>query len=278
VSAYFLMSSTVSPGAAPAPPGPCQSTFKPLLTRSSIGLVSPVSTGDMASPGVKHPSKSPDYETEPGAVRSDKLLINEDAFSRLMNSRSWIPEPIGAFRTFRAPFLAFSAILVSLLVIPNPLLLTSGGSYSPLVSLFIEGIKSEVLPPGWTLIVSSPGAPLEINVAASVTLALLVSSPIISYQIIKSIAPALASRKRALYSLVACASALLAAGTLFGVFFAHDSLLSMDPFFDTSFSAPFVDAASFYLAALRAIGVSAVAFTLPVYIYALVRFRLLRTK
>jgi Sec-independent protein secretion pathway component TatC len=180
-----------------------------------------------------------------------------------MNSRSWIPEPIGALRTFRAPFLAFSAILVSLLVIPNPLLLTSGGSYSPLVSLFVAGIKSEALPSGWTLIVSSPGAPLEISVAASVTLALLVSSPVISYQIIKSIAPALATRRRALYSLVACASALLAAGALFGVFFAHDYLLSMYPFSDTAFSAPFVDAASFYLAALRAIGGGAVAFTLP---------------
>ncbi len=74
-----------------------------------------------------------------------------------MNSRPWIAEQTDSFRTLRAPFLAFSAIHVALLLIPNPvLMLTSGGSYSLLVSLFVSGIKSEVLPAGWMLIAGSP--------------------------------------------------------------------------------------------------------------------------
>lgn len=144
-----------------------------------------------------------------------------------MNSRPWVAEQIGSFSTFRAPFLAFSAILAALLLIPNPvLMLTSGGSYSPLVSLFVSGIKSEVLPAGWTLIAGSPGVPTEIYVTASVMLALLISSPIISYQIMKFIASALAVRKRTLYSLVACATVLLATGALFGVFFYAKGLIA----------------------------------------------------
>jgi len=116
-----------------------------------------------------------------------------------------------------------------------------------------------------------PGLPVfEIYVAASVVLALLTSSPIISYQVMKSIAPALATRRRMLYSLVGCAIMLLAAGVLFGNFLlVHYYLPS---------SLPFSDPASFYFILFRAIGVGAVAFTIPVYVYALIRFRLLRTK
>ena len=144
-----------------------------------------------------------------------------------MNSRPWVAEQIGSFRSFRAPFLAFSAILAALLLIPDPvLMLTSGGSHSPFVSLFVTGITSEVLPPGWTLYHWGPGAAdFEIYVTASVMLALLISSPIISYQIMKFIAPALAVRKRTLYSLVACATVLLATGALFGVFFYAKGLI-----------------------------------------------------
>jgi len=194
-----------------------------------------------------------------------------------MNSRPWVAEQIGSFSTFTAPLLAFTAILVALLAIPNPVvMLSSGGSYSPLVSLFVAGIKSEALPSGWTLISANPGAPLEIYATASIMLALMVSFPIISYQAMKSIAPVLATRRRTLYSLVACAWALLFAGALFGNFFlVHYYMPSLLPFFDAAGMSPYLDSAGFYFFVFRTIGVSAVAFTLPVYIYALVRFRLL---
>ena len=191
-----------------------------------------------------------------------------------MNSRPGGPEQVGVFRSFKAPFLAFSAIFAALLLIPDPVL-TLAGSHPALVSLFVNGLASEVLPQGWTLYTGGPAPPIfEIYVTASAMLALLISSPIISYQIIKFIAPALAVRRRTLYSLVACATTLLAAGAMFGVFYARGLII---PFNVVVGIAPLLDAASFYFVVFRAIGVSAVAFTLPVYIYVLVRFRLLRT-
>jgi Sec-independent protein secretion pathway component TatC len=192
-----------------------------------------------------------------------------------MNSRPPVAEPVGAFRTFRAPLLAFSATLAVLLLIPDPSL-TLAGSHPALVSLFVMGVMREVLPAGWTLYSMGPATPFfEIYMVASVMLALLISSPVASYQMMKFMAPALAVRKRTLYSLVACAAVLLAAGALFGVFYAKGLVV---PFNVVGGPFPYLDTTSFYFVVFRTIGVSAVVFTLPVYIYALVRFRLRRTK
>jgi len=68
---------------------------------------------------------------------------------------------------------------------------------------------------------------------------------------------------------------LLAAGALFGVFYAK---ILVVPFNVVGGPFPYLDTTSFYFVVFRTIGVSAVVFTLPVYIYALVRFRLRRTK
>ncbi|MGA2663407.1 MAG: twin-arginine translocase subunit TatC [Nitrososphaerales archaeon] len=198
-----------------------------------------------------------------------------------MHPRPWVAESVAVATSLRTPFLAFSAVIVALLALPNPVaMLSSGGAYSPLVSLFVSGVYRVVLPPGWVIIVDGSQEPLEIYVAASVTLALLLASPLISYQLMKAIVPPTAAtssrRSRTLYSLVGCASALLAAGALFGTFFlAQDYVVSLNLPYDTVGMCCFWDSASFYFAAFRSIGVSAVAFTLPVYIYALVRFRLL---
>jgi Sec-independent protein secretion pathway component TatC len=193
-----------------------------------------------------------------------------------MGSRPQVAEPVGLFRMLGAPIVAFSGILLVLLAIPDRVMMpASDGSYTPLVLLFIEAIKRPILPAGWTIV--EPGGlsePLEIYVVASITLALLVSSPIFSYQILSSIAPALAIRKRALSSLVALASVLLAAGALFGAFFLTPFYIhSTTPFFDVTGLAPLLDAASFYFLVFRVMCVTTVEFTLPVYIYALIRFR-----
>jgi Sec-independent protein secretion pathway component TatC len=184
-----------------------------------------------------------------------------------------LAERVAAHQMAKAPFIAFTAVFVALLAVPNPFAIASGG-FSPLVSLFIAGLTSAVLPPGWLLIYSSSAAEPEVYIAASITLALLVSSPIISYQIMKSIATPTESRKATLYRLVAWASILLVAGTLIGTFSLARYFL-VYPFYAGQISlAPIAEASSFYFYVLRIIGTSALAFTLPVYVYALVRFRL----
>ncbi len=89
----------------------------------------------------------------------------------------------------------------------------------------------------------------EIYLTASVMLALLIASPLISYQVMKLIAPALVTRRRVLYSLVGCATVLLAAGALFG------NLLVVHYYLPSSLS--FVESGRFYFSIFRAIGVSA---------------------
>ena len=177
---------------------------------------------------------------------------------------------VAAHKMAKAPFVAFAAVFAALLAVPNPF---ASGGFSPLVSLFVAGMRAAVLPRGWLLIYSSPSGEAEVYVAASLMLALLVSSPIISYRIMRSIAGAVEVRKATLYSLVTSATILLVAGALVGAFFFAGYFL-VYPFADTPHPEPIAEAAYFYFYVLRIIGTSALAFTLPVYAYALVRFRL----
>src|ERR1700733_13738114 len=108
-------------------------------------------------------------------------IYPKSRISNPMSSWPWMAEQVDLFRTLRAPFLTFFAVLLALLAIPNPIaMLASGSSYTPLVSLFITGIKLDILPAGWTLVWGTPNAPFGVYAGASITLALLISSPIIS--------------------------------------------------------------------------------------------------
>jgi Sec-independent protein secretion pathway component TatC len=194
-----------------------------------------------------------------------------------MDSRPQSAEPISLFRALRMPLLSFLLIFVALLAIPDSVAaLTSGAPYVPLVSLFVAGIKVNTLPAGWVVINETLNEPLEIYVAASATLALLLSSPVTSYFVMKHIAPALATQRRTLYSLVVASSALLAVGVMLGIFFLIQYYIAtLSPFYVGvgALARPNVDAANTYFLVLRLIGSSAVTFTLPVYVFALIRFR-----
>jgi Sec-independent protein secretion pathway component TatC len=192
-----------------------------------------------------------------------------------MNSRSQIEAQVRLFKTFKTPFLGFFAILLSLLAAPGPsAALPQSGGYAPLVSLFIEGIKNSILPSHWLLIVVSWEEVPEVYLAASVVLALLLSSPLISYQVMKFIVSVRGTR-RTVYSLTVSASVLLATGALFGfLFFSRYVFLALaSVYVFTGVFPPAIDAAFFYFFALKIIAAMAVAFTLPVYVYALVRYR-----
>jgi Sec-independent protein secretion pathway component TatC len=173
------------------------------------------------------------------------------------------------------PLLSFSVIFVALLALPDSFAaLTSGAPFVPLVALFVAGIKISVLPAGWQMININFNEPLEIYVAASATLALLLSSPVTSYHVMKYIAPVLATQRRTLYSLVAASSALLAAGAMLGIFFLSQYYVStLGQFSAGSIPHPVVDTAESYFLVLRLIMSDALAFTLPVYVLALIRFR-----
>jgi Sec-independent protein secretion pathway component TatC len=200
--------------------------------------------------------------------------ISKKSSSQLMDSRSPVEAQVRPFGTLRAPFLSLFAIL-SLLAAPNPVAaLAPGGGYVPVVSLFLDGIRNGILPTRWRIIAFGPNEQVEIYAVASVALALLLSSPIIAYQLMKVIASVRGTR-RMLYPLTAAASLLLASGALFGyvfscyVFFAVLTPCSVD----LCMVPTVIDAGYFYLISLGTIATVAVVFTAPAYIYALVRFR-----
>jgi Sec-independent protein secretion pathway component TatC len=170
------------------------------------------------------------------------------------------------------------ALLVAFMAIPSGLTISigPGGTYRPLVSVFVAEINQQLLPAGWTLI-SSGGItePLEVYFAASLILALLFASPLVAFQVVRFLGPALARQRSTTYTLVVIASALLATGALFGYFvLANLAVHGMAPQSTNIFApGPFIDAVGFYIVVLGTISASAVAFTLPVYIFVRVRFR-----
>lgn len=142
-------------------------------------------------------------------------------------------------------------MLLSLLAAPSPVsVFGSSGSYVPLVSLFLEGIKDGALPPGWHFVMYGSDEPFGVYVVASVVLALLLSSPLISFQVMKIIV-SVRGTQRIAYLLTTAASLLFASGAVFGLlFFAGYVLGALTPSYPgVDIAPPIIDAASFYMIA-----------------------------
>jgi hypothetical protein len=75
-----------------------------------------------------------------------------------------------------------AAILVAVLATPLRIFSIAGfDGYSSLVALFLQGIKQELLPPGWKFIVVSPNEYLQVYIAGSLILLLMLGSPLIAF-------------------------------------------------------------------------------------------------
>ena len=181
-------------------------------------------------------------------------------------------------RRFKISFVSFVIVFVTLLVVPaDPLQFITQGytAFDPIIGFFISRVKIDLLPPGWKFVVFSINEPFEIIIVASLLFAVIFNSPIFAYEIIKFISPGLNEReKRLIYPFVFSITGLFAFGALFGYFFlAHFLLLALTPFFTVSgVIPPTIDAANFYFIVFLTIGMSGIAFTVPVYIYTLIRF------
>ncbi len=181
-------------------------------------------------------------------------------------------------RRFKIAFISFVIIFVTLLIVPSdPVQFFSQGylSFDPIIGYFISRVKIDLLPPNWHFVVYSINEPFEILIVASLLFAVIFNAPIFAYEIIKFISPGLNDReKRLIYPFVFSITGLFAFGALFGYFFlAHFLLLALTPFFTVAgISPPVIDAANFYFIVFLTIAMSGVAFTVPVYIYTLIRF------
>ncbi len=185
-------------------------------------------------------------------------------------------------RRFKVAFMSFVVILVILLIVPqDPAAMISGGylAFRPMIGFFIASVDAQLLPKGWTLIASGGiSQPLEIYLVAAVLFALIFNAPIFAYETIQFIKPALKEQEKSIvYPFVAANAGLFAFGVAFGYFFlAKFLLIALKPFFIITTIGYYVDAGSFYFTVFLTIAMSGFAFTVPVYIYTLIIFGVIK--
>ncbi|MDG7010970.1 MAG: twin-arginine translocase subunit TatC [Nitrososphaerota archaeon] len=146
------------------------------------------------------------------------------------------------------------------------------------IAAFLRTVVTDLLPASWRIISGTGiGEPMEIYIMASLLLSVALDMPVIAYETYKFVGPALTERERGLiYPFVAAASALFAVGVGFGYFvIARYLLIFLGPFYVATGTTPFVDAASFYYIIFLIIGATGVSFTSPVFVYSLIRLRVL---
>ena len=195
-------------------------------------------------------------------------------------------------------FLTFLIILIILVFFPaNPVYsVEHADQYLSLVFLehtviaqIIGNIKGYILPnpcpigltptPGcWTLIgATGIGEGMEIYFIAALLFSVVIDMPVIAYETYRFIDPALKSNERKMiYPFITAASGLFIVGLLFGYFvLAKLLVVALSPFYVASGISYQVDAAAFYYITLLIIGATGIAFTTPVFIYTLIRLRVL---
>ncbi len=169
-------------------------------------------------------------------------------------------------------------ILVFLLPLdPSQLLNLNSVYYTTPVAVFLQGVVRTTLPSGWVLIPFHVAAPLEILLLASFVLSVAVDMPLITYETYRFIDPALRSEERRMvYPVIAATTGLFLVGLAFGYFIlAKFVFIAMSPFYSAVGIAPpyLIEAFDFYTIIFLTVFFSAVAFTAPVFVYLLIRFR-----
>lgn len=168
-------------------------------------------------------------------------------------------------RTLEAYGLSFALIAASIDSIP----LGVAGSSPTIALLFLKFLKASTLPRVWTMLGPSGAAELEVEVIASVVLASLICYPIAAFAGMRLITKGLS--RRTLTALVSGAVALFCVGALVGLYvFARFVLLASAPY-NVVGLLPVISGFDFYMFVLRSIVTSALVFTAPVYIVALVK-------
>ena len=189
-----------------------------------------------------------------------------------------IGEHLGELKhRLKIAFLSYVGLLAIFMLAPAEpsKAITFTGTYVPFVAFFLARVKLDLLPAGWTLIANNLSEPLEVYIVASVILAAAFNSPIFAYETMKFVTPALTEKEKGLlYPFVISASSLFVVGLLFGYFLLAKFLfIALAPFFVTAQATPFIDVSNFYSIIFLVIGMSGIAFTTPVYVFMLVRFR-----
>jgi Sec-independent protein secretion pathway component TatC len=191
-------------------------------------------------------------------------------------------------RRLRTVAISFLIIFIALILFPaNPSnAVQNPGQYlslafisNTLIANFLTRMIHDLLPAGWTLLAARGiGEPMEIYLVGALILSLALDMPIIAYETYKFIDPALSKKERDLiYPFVTSTSVLFVVGLLFGYFIlAKFLIIALAPFFTSAQVSFQIDAAAFYYVVFLIIGATGVSFTSPVFVYTLIRLRVLK--
>jgi len=176
---------------------------------------------------------------------------------------------------------AVVVVTVLMMVFPTNLSFMTNplDSYEPLVGAVLRIIRSQLLPPGVQLIGVELTAPIELYVVASMMFGLMFSAPVVVYEIHQFTNPALYERERHMvYPFILSTALLMIVGAFYGYFVAAPlALRGMLFFFPIVGAEPLISVMDFYMVVLVMVVMTAVAFTLPVFIVILVRLGFMGT-
>jgi len=152
--------------------------------------------------------------------------------------------------------------------------------YNPLIGRILYEIRRQVLPPGMRLIGLEVTQPIELYVVSSFIFGIILSMPIIGYEIYKFINPALyPHERRAVWGFMGAFLALFTVGTLFGYFILVKFLLwAMMPFFELTGAEPIISVMDFYNLVFITVLMTGLTFTAPAVFTLLVKIGLISTK
>ncbi len=171
--------------------------------------------------------------------------------------------------------IVISALLLSIL--PTNIKDLSFSSFRPLISLVMEKMEQDLLPEGVSLIAHSWIEVLTVYIAIAIMIGVLVSSPLIAYEIYMYVNPALFPHERRY--LIRFSAAFLAL-SFFGGVYAYKVLLPITFLILHKLSSwtgalPFYSLKSFYYFVVLSILGSAIFFTLPIFLTFLVKYGIL---
>ena len=153
-------------------------------------------------------------------------------------------------------------------------------AYTPLVSLLMQKMKHDFLPSNATLIASGLVDTLFVYMYLTLLIGLVLSSPVIAYEIYAYIKPALyPNERKALLWFMLSFVGLFVLGLGMAYFLIIPVTFQILIWFIVSGgAAPFIGIKDFYNWILTLLAVSGVFYTIPVFVVLLVQFKVIATK
>lgn len=149
--------------------------------------------------------------------------------------------------------------------------------YRPLISVFLDKIKKDLLPPNTTLIGGTIEDPITLYFEISIIFALIIASPVIAYEIYMFIAPGLyAHEKRFLKTFISAFTAMFILGVLYAYYFILPITFKILFVFTEIVGAEKVfSIRNFYNLVFLGLASIGLFFTLPVFIVLAIKFEVL---